>query len=134
MKGEGMTMDEARGYCLELERDRERKWRQSAQGRFEAGMVSYDSLTDSCDGDGGKMRVFSDRGRSAASAMSSIDCAESEAAKARKIKSALARLKPKERDFALAVLSGKSWRELGIPKRTFNYRLARIAGKVRGRG
>ena len=34
-----MNMEEARLYCLKLERDRERSWRESRQGAFEASML-----------------------------------------------------------------------------------------------
>ena len=37
----------ARSYCLKLERDRERSWRESAQGKFEASHQSLDRLVDS---------------------------------------------------------------------------------------
>ena len=37
-----MNMAEARTYCLKLERDRERSWRESRQGAFEASMLSLD--------------------------------------------------------------------------------------------
>ena len=37
-----MNMEEARLYCLKLERDRERSWRESRQGAFEASMLSLD--------------------------------------------------------------------------------------------
>ena len=37
-----MNMEEARRYCLKLERDRERSWRESRQGAFEASMLSLD--------------------------------------------------------------------------------------------
>ena len=39
-----MTMEEA---CLKLELDRERSWRESAQGKFEASHQSLDRLVDS---------------------------------------------------------------------------------------
>ena len=38
-----MNMEEARRYCLKLERDRERSWRESRQGAFEASMLSLDN-------------------------------------------------------------------------------------------
>lgn len=34
--------------CEKRERDRQRKWRTSAQGRFEASMLSLDALPPSC--------------------------------------------------------------------------------------
>ena len=39
---------------------------------------------------------------------------------------ALAKLSPNDRAFAQAVLDGKSWDDLGIPKRTFNWRLKKL--------
>ena len=38
-----MNLEEARRYCLKLERDRERSWRESRQGAFEASMLSLDN-------------------------------------------------------------------------------------------
>ena len=42
-----MNMEEARLYCLKLERDRERSWRESRQGAFEASMLSLGELWQS---------------------------------------------------------------------------------------
>ena len=39
---------------------------------------------------------------------------------------ALSRLTPEQRAFAEDVLNGKSWDDLGIPKRTFNWRLKKL--------
>ena len=39
---------------------------------------------------------------------------------------ALSRLTPEQRAFAEDVLDGKSWDDLGIPKRTFNWRLKKL--------
>ena len=59
-----MNMEEARLYCLKLERDRERSWRESRQGAFEASMLSLDEHVAKFD-DPGKITTFSDGGRDA---------------------------------------------------------------------
>ena len=43
-----------------------------------------------------------------------------------RIDSALRRLDDSDRTFARAVLSGKSWREMGIPKSTFSDTLKKV--------
>ena len=59
-----MNMAEARLYCLKLERDRERSWRESRQGSFEASMLSLDEHMAKFD-DPGKVATFSDGGHGA---------------------------------------------------------------------
>ena len=59
-----MNMAEARIYCLKLERDRERSWRESRQGAFEASMLSLDEHVAKFD-DPGKIATLSDGGRDA---------------------------------------------------------------------
>ena len=54
-----MNMAEARTYCLKLERDRERSWRESRQGAFEASMLSLDEHVAKFD-DPSKIATFSD--------------------------------------------------------------------------
>ena len=49
--------------CLKQERDRERRRRESQQGRFEASMLSLDRLVDSFE-DPSKAAAFSDGGAS----------------------------------------------------------------------
>ena len=43
-----------------------------------------------------------------------------------RIDNALRRLSAHDRAFARAVLGGKSWRDLGIPKSTFSVRLKKV--------
>ena len=43
-----------------------------------------------------------------------------------RIDAAMRRLKKRDRDFARAVLRGKSWREMGISKSTFSDRLKKV--------
>ena len=59
-----MNMAEARIYCLKLERDRERSWRESRQGAFESSMLSLDEHMAKFD-DPGKIATFSDGGKDA---------------------------------------------------------------------
>ena len=59
-----MNMAEARLHCLKLERDRERSWRESRQGAFEASMLSLDEHVAKFD-DPGKIATFSDGGKDA---------------------------------------------------------------------
>ena len=67
-----MTMEEARRYCLKLERDRERSWRESAQGRFEASHQSLDRLVDTFE-DPSEIAVFSDGGAGEESVIDNCD-------------------------------------------------------------
>ena len=112
-----MSLDEAYNYCLKLEYDREYSWRDGLQGSFESSMHSYDSLVDSFE-DPSKIQILSDNGKGKENI-----CA-SESAEA--ISVALSRLPRRDRPFAEAVLQGKTWREMGIPKRTFNWRLKKV--------
>ena len=120
-----MNMAEARTYCLKLERDRERSWRESRQGAFEASMLSLDEHVAKFD-DPGKIATFSDCGAGEERIFARYD----ERDKARQIADALRRLSPKDRRFASAVLRGATWRELGIGKRGFNKRLAKICKRL----
>lgn len=120
-----MTMDEAREYCLKLERDRARSHRKSEQGAFESAFMSLDAHVEKFD-DPGKIAAFSDGGAGAESIFARCE----ERDRARQIEEALNRLSEDERDFASAVLHGATWRELGIGKRGFNKRLAKICEKL----
>ena len=57
-----MNLEEARRRCLKLERDRERSWRESRQGAFEASMLSLDEHMAKFD-DPSKIATFSDGGK-----------------------------------------------------------------------
>ena len=59
-----MTMQEARNYCLKLERDREHGRRRFGKGNFEASLLSLDQLVDSFE-DPSKVAAFSDGGAGA---------------------------------------------------------------------
>ena len=116
-KAKNMSLDEAYDYCLKLEYDREYSWRDGLQGGFESSMHSYDNLVDSFE-DPSKIQVLSDNGKGR-----EYICA-SESAEA--VSVALSKLPRRDRSFAEAVLQGKTWREMGMPKRTFNWRLKKV--------
>ena len=122
---DAMTMEEAREYCLKLERDRARSRRKTGQGAFESAFMSLDAHVEKFD-DPGKIAAFSDGGAGAERIFD--QCDESE--RARQIEEALSRLSEDERDFARAVLRGATWRELGISKQLFSYRLSRVMKKL----
>ena len=122
---DAMTMDEAREYCLKMERDRERSRRKSEQGAFEYAFMSLDAHVEKFD-DPGKIAAFSDGGAGGESIYA--HCEKSD--RARQIEEALLRLSEDERRFARAVLRGATWCALGIGKRGFNKRLAKICEKL----
>ena len=111
-------------HRLKLERDRERSWRESRQGAFEASMLSLDEHIAKFD-DPGKIATFSDGGKGAESIRNGGVEVPSDV-----IDEALGRLSELDRDFALAVLGGKSWREMGMPKRTFNWKLKKVCSLI----
>ena len=120
-----MNMGEARIYCFKLERDRERSWRESRQGAFEASMLSLDEHMAKFD-DPGKIATFSDGGKGAESVRNGGAEVPSDV-----IEATLGRLSERDRAFARSVLDGKRWTELGMPKATFYRRLKKVAAEVR---
>ena len=112
-----MSLDEAYNYCLKLEYDRERKHRDTDIGQIEASTLSLDQLVESFE-DPSKIQIFSDSGKGGRSIRASE--------RAEEISVALSQLSASDRTFAQAVLEGKDWREMGIPKRTFNWRLKKV--------
>ena len=115
-----MNMGEARIYCLKLERDRERSWRESRQGAFESSMLSLDEHMAKFD-DPGKIAAFSDGGIGAASVRNGGAGLPDDV-----LEEALMRLSERDRAFVRDVLGGKTWRMMKVGKRGFNKRLAKI--------
>ena len=112
--------------ALEMEVNREWYWRKTAQGAFEASMVSLDALVESFDMPD-DIAAFSDGG----AAVERMNAADDERERERKIAAALSRLSSKEREFAEAVLGGKTWRDLGYTSRQgLNQRLDTIIAKI----
>ena len=122
---DAMTMDEAREYCLKMERDRERSRRKSEQGAFEYAFMSLDAHVEKFD-DPGKIAAFSDGGAGVESIYA--HCEKSD--RARQIAGALRRLSEDERRFARAVLHGATWRTLGITRQGFNFKMRNIEKKL----
>ena len=115
-----MNLEEARRRCLKLERDRERSWRESRQGAFEASMLSLDEHMAKFD-DPSKIATFSDGGKGAESVRNGgVELPEDV------LEEALKRLPERDKAFAQDVLGGNGWRELELGKRGFNKRLAKI--------
>ena len=113
-----MTLEEAREYCLKLERDRDRARRHTAQGAFEFSFGSLDAFTARFE-DPDKIAAFSDggRGAKAITGFSREDL----------IAQALARVPPQDRAFVRAVLSGRDWRDMGFTNNSgFYKRLEKI--------
>ena len=106
------------------ERDRERKRRETGQGAFDAAMLSLDAHMASFD-DPSKIAAFSDGGSGAAAIRDGGADAPADV-----IEAVLGRLPERDRAFARAVLDGKRWREMGIGKRGFNKRLAKICSRL----
>ena len=112
--------DEEKGsyeYRLKLEDNRERKWRTSRQGAFESSMQSFDALMETFE-DPSVIRRFSDHGYGARQII--------RGGTKELIDSTISQLPEPYRDFAKAVLDGKSWEDLGMPKRTFNWRVEKV--------
>ena len=125
-----MRKDDNYEYALELERDRERKWRNTSQGKFESSMLSLDALIASFE-KADHIAVFSDRGAGAERIAAQDDEREHD----RRITAALSLLSASDRRFAEEILRGKSWRDLGFNSRqAFYQRLDRLVQKVRKNG
>ena len=118
------AMEEGRRRCLKRERDREHNWRGTGQGAFVSSMSSLDECIAKSS-DPSKMPMLSDGGSGAAVVRNGAD-AQSDA-----LEDALGRLSDSDRKFAQAVLDGKRWPELGMPKATFYRRLKKVEAKVR---
>ena len=124
-RADRMTMDEAREYCLKLERDRMRSRRKSDQGAFEYAFMSLDAHVEKFD-DPTKIAIFSDDGTGAERIFDRCD----ESERARQIEEALLRLSEDERRFARAVLHGATWRTLGITRQGFNFKMRKIVSQL----
>ena len=107
------------------EADREREWRRTRQGEFESSMPSLDAQVEKFD-DPGKIAAFSDGGAGAERIFAK--CSEHD--RARQVADALSRLPPKAQDFASAVRHGATWRELGLTRQGFNFKIRGLERKL----
>ena len=103
------------------ERDREGAHRRDTDiGRFEASMLSLDEHMAKFD-DPSKIAAFSDEYKGAEFVRNGgVELPEDV------LEEALERLSERDKAFVLDVLDGNGWRELGLGKRGFNKRLAKI--------
>ena len=104
-------------YRLKLERDRERKWRKSRQGATEFAFSSFDEMMRQFE-DPSKIALFSDNGYGARQIVRT--------GMKELIDSTISQLPKPYCDFARAVLDGKGYEDLGMPKRTFNWRVEKV--------
>ena len=118
--------------CLKLERDRARSRRESAQGKFEAAMLSLDQHVESFD-DPGKIAVFSD-GCADAERVYSYDESVDDSYYTRRIKVARVRLSRNCPElvevFNLVVKNGKNRRE-SIAEMAMRHRVEIEVAKMR---
>ena len=117
MSGE-MSLNEAYGYCHKLEKDRNYVRRKAKKRRIQVSMLSLDDPRMRNADSENSPAWESDNGENA-KLIRRMEKLETVAI-------ALKRLNDNDRAFAQAVLEGKSWREMGIPKRTFNWRLKKV--------
>ena len=102
------------------EADRAKSRRNSRQGAFDAAMLSLDAHMEKFD-DPSKIATFSDGGKGAASVRNGgVELPDDV------LEEALKLLSKRDKAFVLDVLDGNGWRELGLGKRGFNKRLAKI--------
>ena len=109
-------------YRLKLERDRERSHRESEQGMFDFATSSLDEMTKRFE-DPSKIALFSDHGYGARQIV--------RAGMKELIDSTISQLPEKYRDFANAVLDGKDYEDLGMPKATFFRWLKKVEEEIR---
>ena len=107
------------------EADRAKSRRNSRQGAFDAAMLSLDEHMAKFD-DPSKIATFSDGGKSAESVRNGGIEVPADV-----IAEALSRIPEGDRDFAQAVLDGKRWGDMGMPKATFYRRLKKVEERVR---
>ena len=105
--------------ALKREKDREYQRRKAKQGRFEASMLSLDQHLESVGDDNDFICSWLDDNGAGRDKILRADGATT-------IAHALSCLTPEQRAFAEDVLNGKKWDDLGIPKRTFNWRLKKL--------
>ena len=107
------------------ERDREGAHRRDTDiGRFEASMLSFDEHMAKFD-DPSKIATFSDGGKGAESVRNGgVELPEDV------LEEALKQLSVRDKAFVRDVLDGKRWAELGMPKRTFNWKIKKVCSLI----
>jgi hypothetical protein len=116
-KLEAMSMGEVREYCNKLEKDRNYVRLKAKKRKIQIATLSLDKLIDSFE-DPSEIKALSDNG----AGRESILAVELED----EVADALRKLPENYRPFAEAVLQGKTWRDMGMAKRTFNWKLKKV--------
>ena len=118
-------MREIARVSYKQERDREGAHRRDTEmGRFEASMQSLDEHMAKFD-DPSKIATFSDGGKGAESVRNGgVELPEDVH------EEALERLPERDKAFVQDVLDGKRWAELGMPKRTFNWKIKKVCSLI----
>ena len=119
-----LTREIARvSYKQERDRDGAHR-RDTDKGRFEASMLSFDEHMAKFD-DPSKIATFSDGGKGAESVRNGgVELPED------MLEEALGRLSERDRAFARDVRDGKRWGEMGMPKRTFNWKIKKVCSLI----
>ena len=107
------------------ERDREGVHRRDTdKGRFEASMLSFDEHMAKFD-DPSKVATFSDGGKGAESVRNGgVELPEDV------LEEALKQLSVRDKAFVRDVLDGKRWGEMGMPKRTVNWKIKKVCSLI----
>ena len=107
------------------ERDREGTHRRDTEmGRFEASMQSLDEHMAKFD-DPSKVATFSDCGKGAEVVRNGgVELPKDV------LEEALKQLPKCDKAFVLDILAGKRWAELGMPKRTFNWKIQKVCSLI----
>ena len=124
-KERGRLTREIARVSYSQEADRAKSRRNSRQGAFDAAMLSLDAHMETFD-DPSKIATFSDAGRGAASVRNGGVEVPADV-----IAEAMGHLSEQDKAFVLAVLSGKGWSDMGVPKATFYRRLKKVEARVR---
>ena len=118
-------MREIARVSYKQERDREGVHRRDTdKGRFEASMLSFDEHMAKFD-DPSKIATFSDGGKGAESVRNGgVELPEDV------LEEALKQLSVRDKAFVRDVLDGKRWGEMGMPKRTFNWKIKKVCSLI----
>ena len=117
--------DEEKGsyeYRLKLERDRDRSHRESERGMFNASMLSLDDSTTRGTNNENSPAWDSDHGYGARQII--------RAGMKELIDSTISQLPKPYRDFARAILDGKGYEDLGMPKSTFYWKIEKVCFSI----
>ena len=118
-------MREIARVSYKQERDREGAHRRDTEmGRFEASMQSLDEHMAKFD-DPSKIATFSDGGKGAESVRNGgVELPEDV------LEEALKQLSVRDKAFVRDVLDGNGWGEMGMPKRTFNWKIKKVCSLI----